>query len=210
MMQGNEIKRIVRDGYDALSYRYVDVQATGDGEQAWLGAALLSQLESNVRFLDVGCGCGVPMSRDAVSAGHFVTGIDISQVQVNRARQLVPDANFSRVDATQIDFAPGSFEAIACLYMMIHVPLDEQERLLLDMYKWLTPSGRLLLVTGHEAYEGHQDDWLGGQTTMWWSHHDAATYREWLNRIGFRIDEERFVPEDAGGHQAFWCHKPAV
>ena len=60
--------------------------------------------------LDLGCGCGVPVARDLVAAGHRVTGVDISDVQIQRARHLVPAATFRRADATTLHLPPESFE----------------------------------------------------------------------------------------------------
>jgi len=35
---------------------------------------------------------------------------------------------------------------------------------------------------------------------MWWSHENTETYRTWFADAGLSIKEERFVPEDQGGH----------
>ena len=44
--------------------------------------------------LDLGCGAGVPATRDLVDRGFNVTGIDISEVQIERAQRLVPGGRF--------------------------------------------------------------------------------------------------------------------
>ncbi len=59
-------------------------------------------------------------------AGHRVTGVDLSDVQIRRARQLVPAAVFIRGDAISMSFAPTSFDAVVCLYTLIHMPLEAQ------------------------------------------------------------------------------------
>lgn len=33
-----------------------------------------------------------------------------------------------------------------------------------------------------------------------WSHEDAETYRRWLTDAGLRVEGERFIPENQGGH----------
>src|SRR5438094_2369448 len=45
---------------------------------------------------------GVPVARDLVAAGHPVTGIDISDVQIQRARPLVPGGRVRRADAATL------------------------------------------------------------------------------------------------------------
>ena len=161
--------------------------------------------------MDVGCGCGVPVARQLAAAGYQVTGVDISDVQVERARRLVPAAVFLRADATELDFPPGSFDAVVCLYALIHMPLDRQPRLLRDIARWLRPGGWFLAVTGQDAWTGTEDNWLGGPAAMWWSQADAATYRTWLAQAGLEVTSQQFVPEGEGGHALFWARlKPAV
>ncbi|TDC61602.1 class I SAM-dependent methyltransferase [Micromonospora sp. KC207] len=48
------------------------------------------------------------VARFLVHTGHRVTGIDISVVQIERARRLVPAGTFPRVDATRLDVPPAS------------------------------------------------------------------------------------------------------
>ncbi len=87
-----------------------------------------------------------------------MTGVDISDVQVERARQLVPGAVFLRADATEAGFPPGTFDAVVCLYALIHMPLDRQPRLLRDIARWLRPGGWLLATTGQDAWNGHRGE----------------------------------------------------
>ena len=70
------------------------------------------------------------------------------------------------------------------------------------------PSGWLLAVAGQDAWTGTKDNWLDGQTPMWWSQADAATCRAWLDQAGLMITEQGFVPEDDGGHALFWARSP--
>jgi 2-polyprenyl-3-methyl-5-hydroxy-6-metoxy-1,4-benzoquinol methylase len=98
--------------------------------------------------LDIGCGCGVPLARDLVASGYAVTGVDLSAVQIRRARQLVPTARFLHADATQLRFPSSTFDAVVSLYALIHVPLDEQPPLLDRVGGWLRPGGWFLATTG--------------------------------------------------------------
>jgi 2-polyprenyl-3-methyl-5-hydroxy-6-metoxy-1,4-benzoquinol methylase len=165
-------------------------------------ARLRTILPPQARVLDLGCGNGVPMCRDLAAAGCTVSGVDFSEVQIDRARRLVPGAAFLVADMTAVRFAPESFDVILALYSLIHVPLSEQPALLARMREWLVPGGRGLLITGHQAWTGAEHSWFGGGQ-IWWSHADAATYRDWLTAAGLRIDAEEFVPEDDGGHVLF-------
>jgi SAM-dependent methyltransferase len=199
-------RRIVADGYDAVSHRYRADDDAPPHHAGWI-AELDERLPRGADVLDLGCGCGVPVARELVDAGHAVTGIDISPVQIERARRLVPQADFRIADLTEMRFAPSTFDAVVCLYAIIHVPLDEHAPLLGRIAGWLRPGGWLLLVTGETAWTGTEDDWLGGSAAMWWSHPDRATSRRWLTDAGFEVAEERRIPEGDGAHALFWARR---
>lgn len=197
---------LVRTGYDELSTRYRADDAEAGQYAPWL-QRLGSLVPASARVLDAGCGCGVPVARDLTAAGHRVTGVDVSEVQIERARRLVPGASFVRADLAALDFAPESFEAVVALYSIIHVPLDDQPALLASFARWLVPGGVLLMTAGARAWTGTEPGWLGGTATMWWSHADAATYRSWLGAAGLHVSEETFVPEGDSGHSLFWASR---
>ena len=207
MGSGDDERDLVRRGYDQLSYHYRRDDAE-DGQYApWL-ADLHQRLPASSAVLDLGCGCGIPVARFLAGAGHQVTGVDISQVQIDRARRLVPNASFLRGDATELDLPPASFDAVVCLYVLIHLPLTEQPRLLDRIATWLHPGGWLLVTGGHGAWTGRQDNWFDGPAPLWWSHADAATYRSWLQQAGLVITTEERVPEGTSAYTLFRAQRP--
>lgn len=200
------LKDLVRRGYDAVSLRYDEHYGSGTKYQPLLGE-LIRRVPAGGTVLDVGCGSGVPVARTLDAAGLRVTGVDISQVQVRRARQAVPGARFVQADATEASFGAAAFDAVVCLYALIHLPLDDQRLLLGRTAAWLRPGGTFLATTGHRAWTGAQEDWLGGGAPMWWSHADAATNRRWITEAGLTVERQEFVAE-GGGHALFWAHRP--
>ncbi len=97
-------KDIVRRGYDRISYQYRDDDGLGPAQpgqpegrpdyEGWL-AELMPLLHDGDTVLDLGCGCGVPAT--AILAEHYaVTGVDLSPIQIARARRLVPAAAQTR------------------------------------------------------------------------------------------------------------------
>lgn len=199
---------VVRRGYNALSYRYRSDDAPEGHYAPWL-AALHARLPAPAAVLDLGCGCGVPVARSLAEAGFQVTGVDISDVQIERARRLVPAGTFIEADAAMVEFPVGSFDTVVCLYALFHLPLAAQPGILQRIRSWLRPSGWLLVIAGQEAWTGTEENWLGGRAPMWWSQADASTYRSWLEQAGLEITEQGFVPEDDGGHALFWARRPA-
>ncbi|MGH8795282.1 MAG: class I SAM-dependent methyltransferase [Stackebrandtia sp.] len=205
-MDVEDPKELVRRGYDVLSRRYEQAYDGDAKYRPWI-SRLCDLVPEGGAVLDLGCGSGVPVARSLVAAGRRVTGVDISGVQIRRARQQVPEAEFVQADATAVDFPDASFDAVVSLYALIHIPLDEQPPLLRRMATWLRPGGWFLGATGHRAWTGVDDDWLGGGAAMWWSHADAATNRDWITRAGLTVESEEFVPEGDGGHALFWARR---
>ncbi|HZH29519.1 MAG TPA: class I SAM-dependent methyltransferase [Pyrinomonadaceae bacterium] len=195
-------KEIVRRGYDKVSYAYRDEAACADeftDYDAWI-AELSALLPSNSAVLDLGCGCGLPVA-ERLAAQFAVTGVDLSPVQIERARRLVPQARFIRADMSEVEFPPASFAAIVSFYAVIHLPLAEQPALFRRMRGWLQTGGYFLGTVGSRAWTGTEENWLGvPDARMAWSHADAETYHAWLTASGFEIHRTEFIPEGDGGH----------
>jgi SAM-dependent methyltransferase len=199
-------KGVVRRGYDALSARYDEVY---DGEAKygdWMDE-LLGRLPSHSRVLDLGCGSGVPVALGLTESGHQVTGVDLSEVQVSRARTRVPAATFIHADATKLNLPAASFDAVVSFYALIHIPVDEQPSLLQRIAEWLRPGGLFVATVGSTAWTGAEQNWLGGDVPMWWSQADASTTRTWIERAGLVVEREEFIPEGASGHTLLWASR---
>ncbi len=208
----NSKKEIVRRGWNKVSYIYRPPGVPKDcfghtltDHREWL-QPIFDRVAQDARVLDLGCGCGAPDSL-LLATRYRVTGVDISDVQIDRAKSLVPGATFVRADMTEIDFPDASFAAILALYSIIHVPVEEQRTLLRKIHRWLEPGGLALLVTGHDKWTGIENGWLGSDATMYWSHADADTYAGWFAELGFQTFDRRYVPEGGGGHELFLLEK---
>jgi cyclopropane fatty-acyl-phospholipid synthase-like methyltransferase len=197
-------RELVRSGYDKISMAYRDDRGCANPMSAedasayetWLDE-LAGLLPQGARVLDLGCGAGVPTSRILVDGGFDVTGLDISAVQIERARLLVPQATFVQADMVTWDCEPGSYKAIVTLYALIHVPLDDQRRLFPRMVRWLRPRGYLLVIVGHERWTGIEN-YMG--TPMFWDHADTPTYLGWLQEAGMNVLWHRVIPEGTSNH----------
>ncbi|MEU5163231.1 class I SAM-dependent methyltransferase [Streptomyces sp. NPDC020875] len=206
-MDISDPKDLVRRGYDAASARYDEAYGAETKYRSLLGD-LRRRIPAGGTVLDLGCGSGVPVARTLAAAGYRVVGVDISAVQIRRARERVPGAEFLHADATTVRFAPASFDAVVSLYALIHIPLAEQPPLLRRAAEWLRPGGCFVATTGHGEWTGTEEDWLGSGAPMWWSHADAATNREWLEQAGLTVEQQEYVPEGDSGHTLFRARRP--
>ena len=123
-------KRTVAEGYDRVGGRYAEL-ATREitRHRRKYTDLLLDRVPPGAKVLDLGCGAGVPTTRE-LAQKFAVTGVDISKRQVARARSNVPRATFVQSDMAEAEFASESFDAVAAFYSIIHLPRDEQPAML--------------------------------------------------------------------------------
>jgi cyclopropane fatty-acyl-phospholipid synthase-like methyltransferase len=142
-------KELVRSSYNLISRAYRGDTISRDRSYfKWLDV-LRPHLRPGSRVLDLGCGCGVPIAQE-LALSCRVTGVDISEVQIERARDLVPSGTFICGDIAALEFAKREFEAIVSFFTIIHVPVSEQRALFERMAGWLQPNGYLMATVGYQ------------------------------------------------------------
>ena len=200
-------RTIVKTGYDTVAIRYATLRSK-DSDDVRLLRELIDRLPEGAKLLDVGCGSGVPLTK--LLSQHFdVTGVDFSETQIRLARRLVPQAQFICQDMAELAFPAASFDAICSYYAVIHIPREEHQRLLLNFYRMLKPTGFALLCMGAGDLPGDtEEDWFG--TRMYWSHYDGETNMKMLRKCGFNIVFAKSVADSlsASVHLFILAQKP--
>jgi SAM-dependent methyltransferase len=191
-------KEIVARGYDAIALRYAEwAGAVVSPALDWL-RELDSRLPDGADVLELGCGRGVPGTRE-LARRHRVTGVDISAVQIELARHHVPEASFVRADAIELDIAPGSLDAVVALYFFGHVPVDEQRELVGRIAVWLREGGLFLATVGAgEAGEEVEPDWLGAP--MFFASLGGDSYIPLLRECGLAPLRDEVIVQQEPGH----------
>jgi SAM-dependent methyltransferase len=193
-----EPKEIVARGYDAIALRYAEWAGKIDSPVMEWVRDLDSRLEEGADVLELGCGRGVPATRE-LARRHRVTGVDISAVQVELARHHVPEASFVHADAMELDVAPASFDAIVALFVFGHVPAEEQPGLIARIGLWLRDGGVFLGTFGAgEPGEEIDGDWLG--TPMFFASLAAEAYLPLLREAGLEPVRDEVVAHHEPGH----------
>ena len=115
-----------------------------------------AKIRSGERVLDVGCGSGSTTFAfaKAVGPGGHVTGIDISEPMLARAREVTPaDApvEFALADATIYPFTPESFDLLASRFGVMF--FADPALSFTNLRKGMRRTGRLAFACWREARE---------------------------------------------------------
>jgi len=117
--------RTAREQYDELwSGAWGDMQAFGPVHRHALERLLATVSELPVQsVLDVGCGAGQNLYALAAFGNYRLAGIDVSYKALERARALVPDAEFHLMDV-QSQTLDAHFDLVISLQVVEHIPDD--------------------------------------------------------------------------------------
>jgi cyclopropane fatty-acyl-phospholipid synthase-like methyltransferase len=152
---------IIARGYDRVADEYAALESA---EAPWPRLkrvrAFAADLPRGSRILDIGCGNGLPATRE-LALSHEVTGVDISEQQIARARSNVPTATFIVGDVREVDLPVAVFDAIVALYLIDNIARDDYPALFRRFAELLRPNGRLLLSAEPGEDPWQQYTWLG-------------------------------------------------
>ena len=190
---------LVGAGYDAMAdtWESWSAQVADDPRHDWL-ESLLAVLPAGARIVELGCGNGTRETRE-LAARAQLTGVDLSDEQLRRARVRVPDAEFVRGDLTTVEFDEASLDAVAAFYVFNHVPRELLPGVFARIHRWLVPGGHFLATLGATDLDAWEGEWLG--VPMFFSGHDPEMNRQLLREAGFTLVRDEPVtiaePEDA-------------
>jgi SAM-dependent methyltransferase len=196
--------RLVADGYDAMADTWEDwsSRVADDPRHDWL-AELVAVLPADACVVELGCGNGTRETRE-LAARTKLTGVDLSEQQLRRARERVPDAEFVHADLTTIEFEPGSLDAVAAFYVFNHVPRELLAPLLERIHSWLASPGWLLASFG----TGGEAEWFGEflGAPSFFSSYVPAVNSQLVGEAGFSLERDEVVSinEPEGEVQFQW------
>jgi SAM-dependent methyltransferase len=129
------------------------------------------------RVLDIGCGAG-NMAHHLAHYGHVV-GVDPYPKPLEVARQRGLDVR--QASATELPFADGSFDLVALLDTVEHIP--DEDAVFDECRRVLTPGGKLLVTVPALM-------WLWSNNDVINAHQRRYTRGELVNKLtrhGFRV-----------------------
>lgn len=176
------MNQLVRNAYNKCAEDY---NLTRDLFKNKKYLEMLSEyLKPNSEILDIGCGAGKPIDEYLVSKEYIVTGIDISEKQIELAKINVPKASYLVKDMSEMNFQNNSFDTVVSFYAIFHIPREDHLYLFKKILKILKPGGLFLTTLGFDDWEGSEE--FHG-VTMHWSQYNKDKNLELIKEAGFEI-----------------------
>lgn len=147
MANPNEIDNSIYDTYGDKWYTADDDPvALLRAENKVKGPWILNRLKGKSTILDVGCGAGF-LSNELAQAGHYVTGVDLSESSLAVARQYdtTKSVNYLVADAFVLPFKDASFDAVCAMDFLEHVEYPDQ--VIKEFSRVLKPDGKFFFHT---------------------------------------------------------------
>jgi phosphatidylethanolamine/phosphatidyl-N-methylethanolamine N-methyltransferase len=153
-------------------------------------------------ILDVGVGTGLELP--LFSPASSVTGVDLSEAMLRRARarvlgeRLAAVAGLCVMDAMRLGFPDAAFDAVVAPFVMTVVP--DPAATLEEFARVLRPGGEIVLVNHVGAEQGPRaavERWLGRRSASlgWRPEFPFATIGDWITaRPDMTLLERRDLP----------------
>ncbi|PIU01817.1 hypothetical protein COT68_01200 [bacterium (Candidatus Torokbacteria) CG09_land_8_20_14_0_10_42_11] len=108
--------------------------------------ALLQYIKKGDKVLDLGCGSG-RFYAPVMQKGANYLGVDRSKKLLHQARAIYPDAKFRHGDILDLKLLPASFDVIALIAVLHHLPSRVMRDQALQNVKRVLKPGGLILLT---------------------------------------------------------------
>lgn len=185
----------VRESYNKICELWYEYRNTKPVNNCII--EFVKYLPSQAKVLDVGCGTGYPIASYLDRRGFLVTGIDIAEAMIKKAKELkLSNATFLVEDILNFK-SDTKFAAIIAFDSLWHIDYSQQKVIYPKVADLLEPGGLFLFTHGKKAGEIVGEMW--GEK-FYHSALDLVEVKKLLKDNGFEILEllENYVEETTG------------
>ena len=175
--------------YDAVSA----LAALSVGGEKRFHQLFLRDLEINpdAKILDLCCGAG-QATRELVKHSQNVTGLDASQIAIQRAKQNVPQAKYVESFAEKMPFSDRQFDLVITNTAMHEMDTEQLQQIIQEVNRVLTPAGQFIIIDFHRPT--NPLFWLPIATFLWLFETETAwqllktDLTQLLSKSGFKVE----------------------
>ncbi len=180
------------------------VQARGDVlyEKVWLDR-FLALVPQHATILDLGCAAGTTIANYFIEQGHFITGVDRSEVMIAMAQQRFPSQIWINADMRDLNLQKP-FNGIVAWDSFFHLTRADQAKMFECFAQHASCGTVLMFSSGPENGEAIGD--MFGDA-LYHASLSPEEYTILLHRYGFRVID--MVAEDPActGHTVWLAQK---
>ncbi len=149
---------------------------------------LASSISPGSRILDAGCGNGIPITRVLLDFGHYVTGLDSSNVMLGRFRANFPQTPAILGSLQSCPFADAYFDAAIAWGVMFHLKPDDQILAIGSIGRVLKTHAPFLFTSGDSDGFEAKEGLMNGVTFRYYSF-SIENYRRLLSEHGLALKD---------------------
>lgn len=173
-------------------------------EKPWLDR-FLSFVPPGGTVLDIGCGCGEPISRYIADEKRSVTGVDSSPAMISLCRKGLPDQRWMVCDMRKLSLG-SRFDGLLAWDSFFHLTRDDQRLMFPIFAAHAAPGAPLMFTSGPE--DGEAMGTYHGEP-LYHASLDASEYEKLLSENGFEVVAH--VVDDPGcGDRTIWLARSAL
>ena len=138
------------NGYEAIALDFIAGRPPGGVGRSTV-AEWANELPDGAAVLDLGCGCGGPITALLVARGLIVYGVDASATMIAAFRARLPEAVAECSTVEDSSFFDRQFQAIVAWGLIFLLPPTTQRALIGKTGQALASGGRLLFTAPRQV-----------------------------------------------------------
>ena len=164
--------------------------------------AWASQLVPGCSVLEIGCGAGLPITKQLVNAGLDVFAMDSSIHLTDVFKKRFPNVPVKCEKVQESKFFERTFDAALAVGLLFLLCEKDQINLFKNVSNALVPGGQFLFSSPIE-----RAIWQDNMTGLFCSSLGIKQYQSLFSHFGFKLKE---CIEDSGKNNYFWLIKNEV
>ena len=132
------------DIYKDLSFNY-DLRFQNDeNNPVWLAVKAVRNISKDMKILEIGCGTGHNLQQLYNLGYRKISGIDLSESMIAKAKAKLPDVELLNADAESLPFTKNTFDIIIIAFA--HHQFINLTKCLEEANRVLKKNGRLMII----------------------------------------------------------------